>query len=57
VNTGGLMVGYLKENGLIIKWMVKEYSVGQMEENMMVSIKWIKKKALEYFNGLTIEGM
>jgi len=64
-NIDGKMEEDILENGLIIKWMGKEYiiyiyiynrySIGKMVENMKDYIKMIKKKVLGNFNGLMEE--
>ena len=50
-----LMNGWMEEDtkevGSIIACMVEDATAGQMEENMMVSIIWIKKKEKEYLFG------
>ena len=57
VNMPGQMVEGILENGLIIKCMVKEFTLGQMGENMMESITMTKNKALEPILGKMVENM
>ena len=45
------MVEHILVTGKIIKWTVKENSLGQMEENILDSILMIKSRAMEFFNG------
>ena len=47
----GSMEEGTKEVGSIIACMAEDATAGQMEENMMVSIIWIKKKEKEYLFG------
>ena len=46
-----MMEDNIKANGIKIKCMVMVCLLGRMEELMMESIIWIKKKVLEFFIG------
>jgi len=56
-NIVGLMEGVIMENGVIIKCTEKEFSSGQMAENMKVTTLKIKNKDLEYSFGLMGENI
>ena len=47
----GLMEKFMKDNGIIIKLMVKDVWSGQTEEYIKASLKMISKKAMEFING------
>ena len=51
VSMFGQMEEYTTENGLIIKWKVKELSLGVMGVRMWVNIKTIKSMVKEHSNG------
>ena len=53
----GLMDEYIKETGLIAKCTVKEHAHGQMEESMLVSMFWTRRKDKECTCGLMGESM
>jgi hypothetical protein len=53
----GMMEEYMKVNGKIINSMGKEYTHGQMAENMKECMWMIKKKDTEYIFGLMVESM
>ena len=55
--TPGLMAGLTKVPGKIIICMVREYTLGVMEGNMMESIIWTKSMVMEYTSGLMAEDM
>jgi hypothetical protein len=40
--------------GKIIKWTEREFSLGQIRENTKVLIERIKKKAMEFLNGMCL---
>jgi len=54
VLTPGVINVCIKETGKIIKWMVKVNFYGLMVEDILVVIKMIKKKAMVYLNGNSI---
>ena len=47
----GMMEGNMKDNGTRTKCMDMEFSLGRMEELMMVIIIWIKRKAMVFSIG------
>jgi len=48
----GLIGDTLMENGKIIKWMEKVFSLGLMDANIQDNIEMIKRKAMEFSNGI-----
>ena len=50
-NIIGKMANLIKDNGAIVKWMVKELHNGLMERDMKEIIKMIKNMGLVFFNG------
>ena len=51
VSMSGLMAEGMREDGKIIKWMEKEYSLGRMVENILESMLMIKKKDMVSLHG------
>lgn len=56
-NIHGMMVDNIMEIGLIIIWMVLEFTPGRMDVNMKVNIKKIKNMEKEYIHGPMAENM
>lgn len=54
VSMFGQMEEYTMENGLIIKWKVKELSLGVMGVSMLANIKMTKSTVKEHLNGLMV---
>ena len=54
VSMFGQMEEYTMENGLIIKWKVKELSLGVMGVSMLANIKMTKSMVKEHLNGLMV---
>ena len=48
----GLIKGNMKVDGLIIKWKDREFSLGQMEGNIVECIRMIKRMDLGHLIGL-----
>jgi len=48
----GVIKEFIRETGKIIKWMAKVNFYGLMAEDTLGDIKMIKKKVLEYLNGI-----
>ena len=47
----GMIKGFIKGSGNIIKWMEKENLYGLMAGNILVNTKQIKKMVLGFLNG------
>ena len=54
VSMFGQMEEYTMENGLIIKWKVKELSLGVTGVSMLANIKMTKSMVKEHLNGLMV---
>ena len=52
-----MMVEFIMVIGITIKWKDLEHLLGQMDENMKVSTKMIKKKVMVHLHGLMAEHM
>lgn len=50
----GVMVEHILDNGEWIRCMVKVNLNGQMDEDIKDNIKMIKKKEMEYLNGVIL---
>ncbi len=57
VNIIGLMAENLMVPGLITKWRVEEYSLGQMVEDTKENMWTIKKRAKDNSSGQMVESM
>ena len=57
VNKCGLMAHLMKDNGLKIVFMAKEFINGLKVKNIMENINMIKRMVMEYLNLLMVEGM
>lgn len=53
----GIMVVFMKEIGLIIICKEKEFILGQMEKNILVIMKMIKKMDMEFIFIVMVENM
>ena len=56
-NKFGLMAHHMKDNGLRIVFMAKEFINGLKEKNIMENINMTKRMVMEYLNLLMVEGM
>ena len=54
VSMFGQMEEYTMESGLIIKWKVKELSLGVTGVSMLANIKMTKSMVKEHLNGLMV---